>query len=789
MTPNGKKYSNPTFPGPGFWRRLPSVLNEAQQRNVLIILLALGMTAVILFRSGGMPTDYYPGDIATQDLKAPRDLLIPDLRLTEKKRLEAERAVLPLYDFDPRGGQNIGLRLQAALALVSSEEGASLNDDQLLSRVSDALGVLLTENELADLQRSLPREFNADSILPFMQGQLKPKIVGNLHLFRSEAGQGIVVRNLISHEETVVLERPEVIDLDEALQRLKKGLKDRDDVPPDLAAALAPLLSKLLTPNLTFNKNETEARKRQEREDVKPVLYQIKRGEMLVREGERISQEQIEKIAAFQSVTSDYSMFYISVGLFLCIYVLFRVCHLYGLRNVRKYAPKNKDLLFLIAIFGCLFPLTKLAIFISSALESAFPHIDSIGYYYLFPFAAGAILVRVVLNSEIALVFSLICSLLFGALFGNSLFITFYALVGSLTGAHYVRQCEQRSYLYLAGLRLSLVNVVMVLGLYLMTNKDFTLQLPYQIGFAAAGGILCAVIVTGTIPLVETLFGYSTNIKLLELANMNNPLLRELMVQAPGTYHHSVIVGNLAEAAAEAIHANPLIARVGAYYHDIGKIRKPLYFIENSSCQENRHDKLSPSMSALILMSHLKDGVEMARAARLGEPIEEIIRQHHGTSLIKYFYDKAKKKEEDGESLIDERDYRYPGPRPQSREAALIMLADAVEAASRTLTDPTPARIRGMVQKLINNIFIDGQLDNCELTLKDLHLIARSFNLILTGMFHQRIDYPEPVFKEKEGGKGKNGDNPNREPAKKAKDKPAEDEKDSHQDIKRLGMS
>jgi len=251
-----------------------------------------------------------------------------------------------------------------------------------------------------------------------------------------------------------------------------------------------------------------------------------------------------------------------------------------------------------------------------------------------------------------------------------------------------------------------------------------------------------------------------------------------------------VIVGNLAEAAAEAIHANPLVVRVGAYYHDIGKIRKPLYFIENSSCQENRHDKLSPSMSALILMSHIKDGVEMARAARLGEPIEEIIRQHHGTSLIKYFYEKAKKKgEEGGENQVDERDYRYPGPRPQSREAALIMLADAVEAASRTLIDPTPARIRGMVQKLISNIFIDGQLDNCELTLKDLHLIARSFNLILTGMFHQRIDYPEPVFKEKDGGKGKNGDNPNREPARKGKDKPGENGKDGKQDIRRLGMS
>ena len=296
-------------------------------------------------------------------------------------------------------------------------------------------------------------------------------------------------------------------------------------------------------------------------------------------------------------------------------------------------------------------------------------------------------------------------------------------------------------------------------------------------------------IVTGTVPLIESLFKYTTNIKLLELANMNNSLLRDLMIQAPGTYHHSIIVGNLVEAAAEAIGANPLLARVGAYYHDIGKVRKPLYFIENLGRQENRHDKLNPSMSALILMAHTKDGVDLAREWKLGEPLEDIIRQHHGTTLMKFFYEKAKNRKEGGDILIDERDYRYPGPKPQSREAALIMLADAVEAASRTLTDPTSARIKGMVQKIINNIFIDGQLDNCELTLKDFHLIAKSFNLILTGMFHQRIDYPEPAFKEKDLGKTKNGDSSDREQAGKSKDRPAETREGSAKDLKRLGMS
>jgi putative nucleotidyltransferase with HDIG domain len=268
---------------------------------------------------------------------------------------------------------------------------------------------------------------------------------------------------------------------------------------------------------------------------------------------------------------------------------------------------------------------------------------------------------------------------------------------------------------------------------------------------------------------------------------MNNPLLRELLIQAPGTYHHSIIVGNLAESAAETIGANPLLARVAAYYHDIGKAKKPLYFIENVTSGENKHDKLTPSMSALILIAHLKDGLEMAREQRLGEDLIAILQQHHGTSLMKFFYERAKQRED---REVDEHDYRYPGPKPQTREAALIMLADAVEAASRTLTDPTPARIQGMVQKIINNIFSDGQLDECELTLKDLHNIAKSFNRVLGGIYHHRIDYPEPVSKERaeKGGK-KHDEDRDRKSAETGEGPQTSAPKRRAEDLKRLGMS
>jgi putative nucleotidyltransferase with HDIG domain len=259
------------------------------------------------------------------------------------------------------------------------------------------------------------------------------------------------------------------------------------------------------------------------------------------------------------------------------------------------------------------------------------------------------------------------------------------------------------------------------------------------------------------------------------------------MIEAPGTYHHSVIVGTLVEAAASEIGANPLLARVCGYYHDIGKMNKPLYFIENQK-GKNKHDKLAPSMSSLILIAHVKDGVEIARKNKLGNVIIDTIKQHHGTSLIKFFYEKAKQRK--GEDSVNIDDFRYPGPKPQTREAGLVMLADAVEAASRTLENPTSSRIQGLVQNLINKIFSDGQLDACELTLKDLHNIAKSFNQILSGIYHHRIEYPDQRAAANGNGKGKtkNGSS-DRQQARQNKNTTEENTEDGPGHLKRLGLS
>jgi putative nucleotidyltransferase with HDIG domain len=273
-----------------------------------------------------------------------------------------------------------------------------------------------------------------------------------------------------------------------------------------------------------------------------------------------------------------------------------------------------------------------------------------------------------------------------------------------------------------------------------------------DVPFAFAGGLANIIIVSAVMPLLEAAFKLTTDMKLLELSDQNHPLLRQLVVRAPGTYHHSLIVGNLAEEAAEAVKANPLLIRVGAYFHDVGKIVKPEYFIENQG-QLNRHDKLSPSMSALILISHVKEGLEMARSHKLPKEICDLICQHHGTSLIRYFFEKAKEQEAEG-SDIHEEVYRYPGPRPQTREAGILLLADMVEAASRSQADPSPARLAGLVERLVQMAFTDGQLDDCDLTLRHLSQIREAFLRVLAGIYHHRIIYPEKSSSERKGNNG-----------------------------------
>jgi putative nucleotidyltransferase with HDIG domain len=542
---------------------------------------------------------------------------------------------------------------------------------------------------------------------------------------------------------------------------------------------------------MTFNKKETELRKQKAQEAVNPIYFQVQKGEMIVREGEKINAMHLLKLETAATLKRNSPLPGMVLSMTAMVGVLLALSFLLLPMRSTLRRIKSRDLFFTSLMLLFMFLVAALYKIVAEQVARDFSLFTVQVLMFALPISLGAMLISIFQGLDAAVAFSLVISVLASIVGGGRVEYFVYFFAGSLLAAYGVRHCRERMVLIKTGMKVGLLNVVLALTIQtLYGNLYFTATTISLIG-GFLGGILAGVIATGFLPLVEMGFAFTTDIKLLELASLDQPILKDLMVNAPGTYHHSVIVSNMVEATAESIDANPLLAKVSAYYHDIGKIKKPLYFVENQMRGENRHEKLAPSMSSLILISHVKDGMELAKRHKLGKEIIDIIQQHHGTSLISYFYQKAKdqrKKKEDRSSPVKEEDFRYPGPRPQTKEAGLVLLADEVEAASRTLVDPTPARIQGMVQKIINNIFSDGQLGECELTLKDLNQIAKSFTKTLSGIFHSRIEYPEPVIKGEIGKKRENGDSNNVQPPHE-NHKSQKDKNEANGDLKRLGIS
>jgi cyclic-di-AMP phosphodiesterase PgpH len=397
----------------------------------------------------------------------------------------------------------------------------------------------------------------------------------------------------------------------------------------------------------------------------------------------------------------------------------------YLYRYARQIFESNNDLIIL-----------QLVSILVIALAKIFNVIGLSGY--LIPLGMVSILMTILVDIDLAILMTVLLNILIAVIYHNDMNLFVVHLLGGLVGVFSASSIRQRSDLIRSGLFISLANALGIISFTALLQRSRVDVVAYNTLWGIINGFFCGVLSIGFLPYFEHMFGISSNIKLLELSDFNQPLLKRLMVEAPGTYHHSLLVGNLAQTAAGAVNANPLLARVGAYYHDIGKLSKPEYYIENQD-NYNRHDDLSPSMSSLIVLSHVKEGVDLALQYKLSQDIIDIIEQHHGTSLVYFFYQKALEEEADA----TKEQYRYPGPKPQSREAAIILLADAVEAASRTLDDPSYAHIQELVTRIINNKFIDGQLEECDLSLKDIHTISEQFCHVLSGMFHNRVDYPE----------------------------------------------
>jgi putative nucleotidyltransferase with HDIG domain len=788
-------------------RRFSNPLTARRNRFILLITTALLLTFIVLPSHHFSPLEFKTGDIATSDIRATQEYLIEDRALTEQRRKEAGNNAPVIYNLNDRVPTYIADKLEQLLTEVHKERTAKnkLSVEEWHKRLVPLLDTELSESDIRAFTRINSEKAFLTDARDLLNELYQRKIVLDGKVFQTDSRRGIeIIDNngrLISRDEATT-SYTEISDARKMISNWKfSGLGEASD-----AGRISAIIARILLPNLFFNREASEVRAKTAMEAVRPILFKVQKGEMIVRVGERISPEQSQKLHTIFQENSTGKRMSAATGIFALIMVLFYFPYRFACKNIRKFNPSNKDILIITLLITGSFSFFKTALLISHNIGPVFPNINTNNYFYLFPFAAGAMIVRVFINSEVALVYCAILAPLLGIMFDSNMLVVIYAMLGSIVGAHGMRQCSDRGTIYAAGLKVSVVNLAMAMAFQTFNNNLLSMQTIYIAFFALVGGVLCAGIVSGFIPLLETLFHYTTDIKLLELANLNSPILRDLMVNAPGTYHHSVVVGNLVESAAEAVNANPLLARVAAYYHDIGKSSKPMYFIENQTGDENRHDKLTPSMSALILISHIKEGSELAREKRLGQPIVDIIRQHHGTGLIKFFYDRAKTQAEASGQIVEEKDFRYPGPKPQTREAGIVMLADCVEAASRTLVNPTPDRIQGMVQKIINNIFIDGQLEECELTLKNLHEIAKSFNRILNGIFHHRIDYPEPAHKgsggQKKGdqkftageqAKPGNGDvtsaDTDDQPTETAPHRGPAAKKSGGEDLKRLGMS
>jgi putative nucleotidyltransferase with HDIG domain len=428
------------------------------------------------------------------------------------------------------------------------------------------------------------------------------------------------------------------------------------------------------------------------------------------------------------------------VGAFLITALLLLILY----KDSIRYQPQIKHDYKLLILIGTLLSINLIIgrsfFYVFQSFTRFAGTFDSFLTSYAVPFAMGSMLAALLIDIHTAIVFTVITSLLAGLWLNDPLY-SIYIFATGLTGAFGVIRCKKRSAIWRGGFYISLVSISTALVISLFREQFLPIDSLIVAGSAFANGIIVATLVSALLPLFEYLFKITTDIKLLELLDLNQPLMRELLVEAPGTYHHSIIVGSLAEAAAEAVGVNPLLARVSAYYHDIGKVKMPDYFVENQIASVNKHEKITPRMSSLILLSHVKEGVELAKKHKLPQAVIDIIQQHHGTSVQTFFYQKAKE-HHDNLTPITEEDFRYPGPKPQTRVAALVLMADAVEAASRVLSDTSPARVSLLVEKIINHCFIDGQLDNCELTFKDIREIKTHFVYLLSSMYHKRINYP-----------------------------------------------
>lgn len=733
-------------------------------RRAALIFLYCVLLSYTIFYQFDIPYNFTVGDLAKYDVTSPFSFEMTDEVTTEEKRLKSEYSVPVVYDYDTSVFERVSVNLihsfrtmrgyyrESAWPTVPAQHRAAVKDFfQHKKQFEKELGVSISDfmfEWLIDMKfsprieaiviRNLENWYDRkiaeapDRFIPANQTTVLGRVV-----HRNNLGKEFSIRR----EEILDLQSPENFELEHKKDLNRFSESDR--------ANILYFARSLIVPNMTLNKQETATRRQAAREAVIPVTITIKKGQTIIAQGSVVQPFQMAVVRQIENIRADRRKDIMSLSMALMLSVAILVFFSYLKRfTVNKVRIEFRDVSVMMLIaFGVIF-FTKIYLFVSdAAFVSKLGHfLPASVFLYAAPVAAGPMLVGLLITyGEIVWLFTAFLSVCLGIMVDYNFSFMFVSLVGGIAAARGVYNCKTRNDVYFAGVRTGLVNAAMIAFILTMSRFDQEgglREILFSIPAGFLGGIFSALVTMMFVPLLESVFNYTTDVKLLELSNLNHPLLKDMIVKAPGTYHHSMMVGSMVEAAAEEIGANPLLGKVMCYYHDIGKMEHANYFIENQKPGHNPHDHISPFMSKTLLIAHVKDGVEMGMAYKLGKPIIDGILQHHGTTLISYFYNKALDLKKEDDPDISDQDFRYPGPKPQFREAALCMLADSIEAAARSLDEPTPARLQNIVKNITQRKFSDGQLDECNLTLKDISKVEAAFIRILLGIYHQRIDYP-----------------------------------------------
>jgi putative nucleotidyltransferase with HDIG domain len=655
--------------------------------------------------------------------RAPRDIqspiTIPLEDQTEAKKKLAEESVKNEYTFSNDVALEQAGQLEGLLNIIRT-----INETESKKQKDDPL--LTYEQKKEQLKDSIdPDEISKETLYALFQA--------------TESELNNVQRITVSVVNSVLKDPIMVEEVENARDKAVSLIRENGNLSYGLRVASEELTQNFIIANKTLDTEKTRQKRKEARDKVDEVV--IREGEVLVKSGAFITPEIYQKLKIVGLLDQQMKT-YPYYGLF--IFVLILMSSLYYFMKEERAKDHFKKY---VTIYALLFTLTLVVMKLVSL--SAEAGVSSL--MYLVPIAAGAMMIKMLFNEELAVVSTVIFALSAALIFneqttGNFNFImSLYVLFNGIAGIAFLGRTQQRSKILQAGFFVSFIAILTVASVLLLQNGKFTSwQIGLDLGCGAVSGFISAVLTLGLLPVIESSFNILSVTKLIELSNPNHPILRKVLMEAPGTYHHSIMVANLSEAACESIGANGLLARVGSYYHDVGKTKRPHFFIENQMNMENPHDKIAPQLSKTIITAHPYDGADMLRANKIPKEIIDIAEQHHGTTLLKYFFHKASQLTD---KEISETDFRYPGPKAQTKEVAIIGISDAVEAAVRSLSRPTPIKIDQIIRKIINDRLEDGQFDECDLTLKELDTVAKTLSETLQGIFHSRIEYPEETKK------------------------------------------